>query len=157
MSRVLFSCILIAGFSGAAIADEVTYRKDVQPLFEQKCAKCHGEKSPALAEFKLDEQKFKKAMKGPRMDSYDAMIGFVGWPDTGAIARRLDDGKSAKDGKKGNMYTYLGKTEEERQKNLAVFKDWVGGDDAWRLNRFKAKGDVPGITKEEMEKIKVKY
>ena len=29
--------------------------------------------------------------------------------------------------------------------------------DAWVLNRFKARGNVPGITKEQLEKIQVKY
>lgn len=42
--------------------------------------------------------------------------------NTGAMMRRLDDGKGAKDGKPGNMYQHLGGTEEERQKNLALFK-----------------------------------
>jgi len=26
------------------------------------------------------------------MDSYERLIAFVGWPDTGALMRRLDDG-----------------------------------------------------------------
>jgi len=69
--------------------------------------------------------------------------------------RRLDDGKNA-GGKPGNMYQFLGATEEERQKNLGLFKAWVGPD-AWVLNRFKARGDVPAITKEQLEKIQVKY
>jgi hypothetical protein len=38
----------------------------------------------------------------------------------------LDDGKNTKDGKPGNMYQYLGATEDERQKNLKLFKKWVG-------------------------------
>ncbi|MBT9537978.1 MAG: hypothetical protein IVZ94_07575 [Nitrospirae bacterium] len=62
--------------------------------------------------------------------------------------RRLDDGKNTKDGKPGNMYQYLGSTEEERQQNLKLFKDWVGN---WTLKKRK------DITKEEMEGIKVKY
>jgi hypothetical protein len=70
--------------------------------------------------------------------------------------RRLDDGKSAAGGKPGNMYQYLGTTEEERQKNLNLFKEWVGKD-AWKFNRWEARGKVPAITKEEMDKIKVKY
>ena len=70
--------------------------------------------------------------------------------------RRLDDGKSAADGKPGNMYRYLGETEEERQKNLQLYKEWVGTD-AWKPNRWEARGKVPAITKEDMDKIKVKY
>jgi hypothetical protein len=75
---------------------------------------------------------------------------FVAWPDTGALMRRLDDGKSAQGGKPGNMYVYLGADDAERQKNLAVFKNWVG-DDAWSLKRRDA------ISKEELLKIKAKY
>ena len=70
--------------------------------------------------------------------------------------RRLDDGKSASEGKPGNMYQYLGATDEERQKNLNLFKAWVGKD-AWRFNRWVARGTVPAITKEDMNKIRAKY
>ncbi len=82
------------------------------------------------------------------MDSYTYMISFVGWPDTGAIMRRLDDGKNTKDGSPGNMYKNLGDTDEERQKNLSIFKEWVGN---WILKKW------PDISKEEMNGIKVKY
>lgn len=44
----------------------------------------------------------------------------------------------------------------ERQKNLTLFKEWVGAD-AWKHNRQEAHGNVPAITKEEMYKIKAKY
>ena len=37
------------------------------------------------------------------MDTYADLIFFVGWPDTGALMRRLDDGKTAADGKPGNV------------------------------------------------------
>lgn len=76
------------------------------------------------------------------------LIGFIGWPDTGAVMRRLDDGKNTKDGKPGNMYQYLGSTEEERQQNLRLFRDWIGN---WTLKKWK------DITKEEMDGIKAKY
>jgi len=94
--------------------------------------------------------------KGPRMDTYADLVFFVGWPDSGALMRRLDDGKSASDGKPGNMYQNLGATEEERQKNLDLFKQWVGKD-AWKMNRWEARGKVPAITKKDMDNIKVKY
>ena len=93
---------------------------------------------------------------GPRMDTYADLIFYVGWPDTGALMRRLDDGKTAADGKPGNMYQYLGNTNEERQKNLNLYKEWIGTE-AWKHNRWEARGKVPAITKEEMDKIKVKY
>ena len=156
MSRTLLAFLLIAGAAGPAWAQDVTYRKHIAPLFQQKCAGCHGASSPNLGEFMEDQKKFAAAFKGPRMDSYADLIMFVGWPDTGAIQRRLDDGKSAKDGKPGNMYAYLGGTDEERAKNLALFKEWVGKD-AWKLNRWKARGEVPAISKEDLDRIKVPY
>jgi len=42
------------------------------------------------------------------------------------------------------MYKFLGGTEEEREKNLKLFKDWVG---IWVLKRW------PEITKEELNAI----
>jgi len=54
------------------------------------------------------------------------------------------------------MHNYLGATAEERQANLKIFKAWVGPE-GWVLNRWKARGDVPGISKEQLEKILVKY
>ena len=146
---------LVAGGSSSGLAQDVTYRKDIKPLVDAKCAGCHGAQSPTLAEFQLDQKKYTAAMKGPRIDTYADLLALIGWPDTGAIMRRLDDGKSA-GGKPGNMYSFLGTTDEERQKNLQNFKAWVGPG-AWVLNRFKARGDVPGISKEQLEKIQVKY
>jgi hypothetical protein len=35
-------------------------------------------------------------------------------------------------------------------------KAWLG-DGAWNLNRWDARGDVPGVTKEQMGKLKLKY
>ncbi len=88
-------------------------------------------------------------MKGPRMDNYADLLFFVGWPDSGALMRRLDDGSSvhAKGGKPGNMYQYLGTTNKERQKNLSLFKAWVG-EGGWNLNRWKQRGDVPGVVRD---------
>jgi len=69
----------------------------------------------------------------------------VNGKDTGALMRRLDDGKHTKDGKAGNMYMSLGETDLERAKNLETIKKWVGG---WTLKR-KAE-----ITEEELKAIK---
>ena len=156
MLRVIFALSLTAGLSLASWAQDVTYRKDIGPLVAQKCAACHGAGSPYLGEFDDDRKKFAAMSKGPKMETYTDLITFVGWPDTGAIMRRLDDGKNTSDGKPGNMYQYLGATDEERQKNLNLFKEWVGKD-AWKLNRWQARGQVPAITKEDLDKIKVKY
>jgi mono/diheme cytochrome c family protein len=149
--------VWFAGASASGLAAEATYTKDIKPLFDSKCVGCHGPASPYFGEFDKEPKKFAAAMKGPRMDSYADIVFFTGWPDTGAIMRRLDDGKSAlAGGKPGNMYQYLGGTEEERQKNLQTFKNWVGPE-GWVLNRFNARGSVPGISKEQLEKILVKY
>jgi hypothetical protein len=143
--------------SAGSLAQDATYRKDIKPIFDSKCAGCHGAGAPSLADFQLDQKKYTAAMKGPRMDTYADLVQLIGWPDTGAIMRRLDDGKSEHaGGKPGNMYMFLGGTEEERQQNLQTFKAWVGPG-AWNLNRFKARGKVPGITKEQLEKIQAKY
>ncbi len=62
-------------------------------------------------------------MKGPRMDSYTYILSFIAWPDTETIMRRFGDGKNTKDGKPGNMYQYLGSTEDERQKTFDFSKN----------------------------------
>ena len=85
---------------------------------------------------------------GMRMETYSHLISFVGWPNAGALMRRLDDGSSKADKKPGNMYEYLGADEKERQANLQLFKGWVG---AWNLKRW------PDLTKEDLNGIKVAY
>ena len=96
--KVILTVALVAasitGLSADGLAAEASYTKDVKPLFEAKCAGCHGAASPYFGEFEKEPKKFAAAMKGPRMDSYADLIFFVGWPDTGAVIRRLDDGKS---------------------------------------------------------------
>lgn len=156
MLRALIVFYALFAFSIGSVAAEVTYRKDIRPVWEQKCSACHGASAPYLGEFKENKKKFEAQFKGPRMDSYADLIFFVGWPDTGAVMRRLDDGKSTTSGKPGNMYQYLGANDQERQKNLNLFKEWIGKD-AWKLNRWKARGKVPAITKDELNRIKVKY
>ncbi len=147
----------IAGLSVDGLAQDTTYRKDIRPLVEAKCAACHGAGAPTLAEFLLDQKKYAAAMKGPRVDTYADLLMLVGWTDTGALMRRLDDGTSAlAGGKPGNMYQFLGATDEERQANLRTFKAWVGPE-GWSLKRWQARGSVPAITKEELDKIQVKY
>ena len=64
--------------------------------------------------------------------------------------------KPVHDGKPGNMYRQLGSNEAERQKNLAVFKAWVG-EGAWFLNRWEARGSAPAVTKEQLNKLQLKY
>jgi len=152
MKRVkigVFASFLLLSAS-ATWADHAapTYRKDIAPLWAQKCKKCHGADAPGLAEFDANKDKYAMMNKGPRMDSYPHLVQFVGWPDSGALMRRLDDGKNTKSGKPGNMYTHLGADDEERQKNLALFKAWVG-EGGWVLKKF------PDLTREDLGKMHV--
>jgi len=151
---------LLAGLAilaGSVSAQAVTYRSDIAPLWQEKCSACHGAQSPERADFLLDEKGFAAKMKGPRMDTYERFIAFIAWPDTGALMRRLDDGKGQNaGGKAGNMNKFLGDTEAERAANLKLFKAWVG-EGGWNLNRWNKKGDVPAVSKEQLEKVKVAY
>ena len=54
------------------------------------------------------------------------------------------------------MYKSLGETDAERAANLVVLKAWVG-EGGWNLNRMAARGDVPALTKEQLDKLKLKY
>jgi len=131
-----------------AQAAEVTWQKDIKPIFQRQCAGCHGPGAPEQAEFKKDKKKWVKENIGMRMDSYSHLIAFVGWPDSGALMRRLDDGSSKDDKKPGNMYEHLGETDAERRANLETFKAWVGN---WNLKRWK------DLTKDEVNALKIAY
>lgn len=155
--HTLFWAVAAAALaSSPAAAQEVTYTKDIAPIFKELCAECHGAESPDLETFKKNEKKYVDEKTGPRMSTYGELITYIGWPDTGAIMRRLDDGKSTADGKPGNMYRHLGADNGERQKNLNLVKAWVG-EGGWNLNRWSARGKVPAITKEQLDKLKLKY
>lgn len=156
MLKKLIPVLTLVGASASAPAADVTYTKDIQPLFKELCSECHGAESPDLETFKKDEKRFTSEKIGPRMSTYTELISYIGWPETGAIMRRLDDGKASPNGKPGNMYRHLGTDDAERQKNLAIFKAWVG-EGGWNLNRWKARGDVPAISKEQLDKLQLKY
>lgn len=153
LKKLLLPLILV---TSSVSASDVTYSKDIAPMFKELCSECHGAEAPQLKTFQLDEKKFTDDKIGPRMNSYDDVIVYVVWPDTGAMMRRLDNGKASPGGKPGNMYRYLGSNDAERQKNLAIMKAWVG-EEAWNLNRWTARGDVPAITREQLDKLKLKY
>lgn len=152
MKKAFLAVIVLAValfFASAASSEEITYRKHIKPLFESKCVVCHGsDAAPEYYAFKEDQNKWTAQGQGMRMDTYSHLIFYTAWPDTGALMRRLNDGRGVKDGKAGNMYQYLGGTEEERQQNLKLFKEWVGN---WTLKRWKE------IKKEDIDGIKVKY
>lgn len=143
----VFSMIVLA--VSAANAQEATWSGSIKGIVEKQCLTCHGpDSAPEYQLFKKDKEKWLAKGLAMRMDTYSHLVSFVGWPNTGAMMRRLDDGKGSRDAKSGNMYQHLGATEEERQLNLAAFKDWIGN---WSLKR------LPDITKEDLNGIKVKY
>jgi hypothetical protein len=155
MRTLAIAIIGLALAAGTADAQDLTWRKDVQPIVQANCGACHGSAAPFYEEWNLDRDKWTKQSTGPRMETYPDFMRHVVWPATGSVMRRLDDGKSA-DGKPGNMYQFLGGTDAERAKNLATIKAWLG-EGAWNLNRWEIRGKVPGITKEQLDKIKAKY
>lgn len=156
MRSLWIAPLALAALATSAQAQDVTYRNDIRPLIKAQCGECHGDGAPTLAEFLLDQEKYKKDKLGPRTDTYADLLQLIGWPDTGALMRRLDDGSNTADKKPGNMYKSLGENDAERAKNLALIKAWVG-EEAWNLNRWAKRGDVPAITKEQMDKLKLKY
>lgn len=148
MKNFLAAATLTALAAIPAQADEISWSGTIKQVFEKHCIACHGSEAPEYAAFKKDKEAWVKNGSGMRMETYSHLVSFVGWPDTGALMRRLDDGKGSKEGKQGNMYRHLGATEEERQKNLALFKAWVGN---WNLKRWA------DVSKDELNGLKVKY
>ncbi len=90
------------------------------------------------------------------MNSYEEVLHYIAWPQTGAMMRRLDDGTSTPDKKPGNMYRHLSETDAERSANLKLMKSWIG-EDAWFLNRLNKRGDVPSVSLEQLQKVKAKH
>jgi hypothetical protein len=148
MKQFLVVALSLMVLSSFAFAGEVKYTTHIKQLFEQKCEGCHGSDAPEYGDFKKDKEKYAALFKGPKMAEYANLVHFTGWPDTGSLMRRLDDGANTKDNKPGNMYQYLGADDAERQKNLKLFRGWVGN---WTLKR------LPELTKEDLNNIKVKY
>jgi hypothetical protein len=141
------------------MAADVTYRGDVAPMIKEQCADCHSVQAgaPTIAEFDLAKDKYTKEKTGPRADTYESLVALIAYPDAGAFMRRLDDGTSPfAGGKPGNMHKHLGETPAERAKNLAILKAWLG-EGGWNLNRWQARGEVPAITKEQLDKLVLKY
>lgn len=118
--------------AGGEESAEVTYESHVEGIIEQSCISCHGSDSPSLTEFQENPDEYIGQSKGPRLDNYEDLVVLVNGDDAGALMRRLDDGENTEDGEPGNMYVNLGSTEEERQENLALIKEWVGN---WTLKR----------------------
>ena len=164
MKLSLIASVVCAVAALPAVAADVTYRVEVAPMIKKYCAECHSAKAgaPSMADFNLDPEKYKKEKVGPLSDTYEHLLQLVNGKSTGAFMRRLDDGTSPyAGGKPGNMYKYLCEQDNkdnnaECAANLLVLKAWVG-EGGWNLNRMSARGDVPALTKEQMDKVKVKY
>jgi len=154
MRGVAVVLVMSAGIVTSAGAQELTWRKDIQPIIAAKCAACHGATLPGFAEWNV--QRVNDKNLAPQLVTYAYFMNHVIWPETGAIMRRLDDGKASPGGKPGNMYVFLGSTDAERAKNLETIKAWLG-EGAWNLNRWQKRGDTPAISKEQLDKIKAKY
>jgi hypothetical protein len=137
--------MVMMGFAVGEEKEVVTYEKDVKPIISKGCLSCHGSNAPTIEEFGKNKEGFKQKNKGPRMDTYENLMILVNGKDTGALMRRLDDGKKNPNGKPGNMYLWLGKTDSERVENLNIIKKWVGH---WTLKRKHE------MTDEEIKLIK---
>jgi mono/diheme cytochrome c family protein len=137
--HLLIAAGAAAALSGAASAQSVTYENTVKKIIAERCAACHISGAPSMAEFQANKASWEKKFKGPKMDNYANLVVMVNGSDAGALMRRLDDGKSTKDGKPGNMHNYLGKDSNERAERLAKMKQWVG---SWSLKRRKDLSDA---------------
>jgi hypothetical protein len=156
MSSVMLGMAVGLIITTTADANDLTWRNDIEPIVKSQCASCHGADAPIYEEWNRAREKWTKQNVGPRMHTYADFTRHVVWPATGSVMRRLDDGKASDGGKPGNMYEFLGRDDAERTKNLATIKAWMG-EGAWNLNRWETRGKVPGITKEQLDKIKAKY
>jgi hypothetical protein len=127
MKKAFLAVIVLAValfLASAASSEEITYRKHIKPLFESKCVVCHGsDAAPEYYAFKEDQNKWTAQGQGMRMDTYSHLIFYTAWPDTGALMRRLNDGRGLKDGKPGkvgyeinfNRYFYVYKAPRKPQ------------------------------------------
>jgi hypothetical protein len=143
---VVATAVLGAAPALAGSHQAVTYVDDIKPLMERRCYACHGEYSPTFEMFDADKEKYAAMMVGPRLNSYEQMLIVVSGDEAGALMRRLDDGANTSDGQPGNMYRHLGNDDEERARNLQLFKNWVGH---WTLKR------AAELTDEDRGKFKV--
>jgi len=119
-------------------ADRAMFQNQILPIFEANCMDCHGEDAPSYKTYLTAPEKFKKEKLGPRMKSYDEVMLFVLGPETGSMAKRLDDGAHTPTKRRGNMYKYLGESDREREENLKILKLWIG-EKSWQQSAAQAK------------------
>ena len=128
------------------------YQTHIKQLFDVKCLRCHGSTAPEYEQFNVEKDKWVKQGLGMKMDSYRQLANFVVWPNTGAVMRRLDDGKNMTRWKTRQHVSVLRRYREvEGEKSFtvqAVDKNW-----AWTKR-------LPELTKEEileLDKIRGRY
>ena len=129
----------------ATNGEEVKYSTHIEKLVADKCLGCHDADSPEHRNFTRADA---ARGVGPRLDTYSHLVALVGWPDTGLLPRNIDDGTGVAGGKPGKMYRYLGSSEDERQRNLDLFKGWAGN---WMVKRW------PEVTRDELDLLKMPY
>lgn len=138
MKKIMLSSAVAAALSACATAPAptgpkaITYDNTIKNIMTERCMACHGSDAPLIDEFNKDKKGYEAKLKGPRMDSYENLMTFINGSDAGALMRRLDDGKSTKDGKPGNMYVNLANDDAGRAARLAQIKTWVG---SWNLKK----------------------
>jgi len=100
MHRTFWSAVPVAVFvlwASVSLAEDVKYRTHIKKVFDDKCLVCHGPTTPEYEQFNAEKDKWIKQGLGMKMDSFRQLANFVLWPNTGALMRRLDDGKNVKD------------------------------------------------------------
>jgi len=125
MTRCI-TLVVVLGFVSSAAAQELTWRKDIQPIVQAACGACHGSNAPVYEEWNLDRTSGPSRTWDHAWRSTNTSCGTC-VAATGSMMRRLDDGKNA-GGKPGNMHAFLASTDAERAKNLQAIKDWLGGE-----------------------------
>jgi len=126
VAAFLFTMFFAVNYSFASEMKSVTYEKDIKKVVEVWCLDCHGSDAPTMEEYVKDREKYHELGKYPRVDTYEYLMVFINGEHIGALTKRLDDGKAREDHAQGSMYVYLGNTEDLRQANLKLFKDWIG-------------------------------
>ncbi|MEI8174184.1 MAG: hypothetical protein WCH07_11980 [Deltaproteobacteria bacterium] len=61
MRIFLYVFLVLAVVAGTAEAQELTWRKDIQPIVQANCVACHGSNSPIYEEWNLDRLDYAKA------------------------------------------------------------------------------------------------
>ena len=63
LRTLIVNCALLA-VSTAGMAADVTYRKDIRPLWVKQCVECHGASTPYFGDFEENKKHSKPKAKG---------------------------------------------------------------------------------------------